>query len=195
LRMKIDGKIIGGLIVIGVFALSRRSRGSTPGTIPSGGNPSGDIFSISYLGSGCQYPRGIRNNNPGNLRVSNSAWQGKIPLSENQDYSCPSQAIKKEFEQFETYVWGVRAMTKLLSNYINNGYDTISKIISRYAPSSENNTEAYIQAVSQRTGIGQNEILTSSYSDLRVLVIAMSEHENGREAINGAIFDAAYSLL
>lgn len=83
------------------------------------------------------YPkRGIRNNNPFNIKKSHHDWLGK-----KQDGADPT------FEQFDTLELGVRAGLKLLTTYINRGYDTPEKIIKRFAPTSENNTENYIDFI------------------------------------------------
>ena len=116
------------------------------------------MAATSYLGR-ADLPRGMRNNNPGNLRISNNQWQGKVPVWENTD---------GEFEQFKEYRYGVRAMIKLIQNYIRSGDNTLVTIISRYAPATENDTAAYIRAVAGATGfspiygIGRNE--TSRYA-------------------------------
>lgn len=111
--------------------------------------------------------RGVRNNNPGNLRISKSNWVGKIPVSQNTD--C-------EFEQFYEWRYGVRAMIKLLQNYIASGHNTISKIVSRYAPSTENPTNNYIAFVEQETGINRNAIIGSN--NLYKVVDAMAQRES-----------------
>lgn len=71
--------------------------------------------------------RGIRNNNPGNLRVTPDKWVGKIPLSQNTD-------LNKSFEQFTEIKYGIRAMLIDLLGDIGKGKDTIRKLISEYAP-------------------------------------------------------------
>ncbi len=141
----------------------------------------------SYLNKS-GYPRGMRNNNPGNLRRSNSAWQGKIPHSSSGDTA---------FEQFVLYKWGVRAMIKLIINYINSGSNTITKIINKYAPSSENNTVAYINAVANQSGVNPNAPLNKNdYELLKRIIIAMVKHENGRaDAITESDFYVAWQLL
>ena len=81
-------------------------------------------------------PRGIRNNNPLNIRVGNH-WLGEV--------EHPSD---NEFEQFVCIHYGLRAAFVLLRRYIERyGLNTIPDIISRWAPSSENNTSAYIEKV------------------------------------------------
>lgn len=84
--------------------------------------------------------RGIRNNNPFNIRRSRSRWLGLgVP---NGDYSI---CRDKSFCQFQEMNYGLRAGLLLIANYIRyHRCDTISKIVSRFAPSSENDTSAYI---------------------------------------------------
>lgn len=79
--------------------------------------------------------RGVRNNNPFNIKRSQIVWVGEIPDSQKTD---------KVFEQFKSLNLGLRAGIKLLRNYVRKGFNTPEKIISRFAPSSENNTKAYI---------------------------------------------------
>ncbi|NDV47951.1 structural protein [Paludibacter sp. 221] len=91
---------------------------------------------------------GKRNNNPMNIRVSASnKWLGKV-------------ASDNDFEKFISMLFGLRAGIRLLKTYYNNGYCTISQIINRWAPYTENNTEGYISAVERGTGISRYTILT-----------------------------------
>lgn len=103
-------------------------------------------------------PRGLRNNNPGNLVLTNIAWQGKIPKPQNNDTN--NGVVVKHFEQFTNLEFGIRAMLKDLINDINKGKNTINKIISEYAPPTENNTGVYIQSVSKTLGVTPNQTLT-----------------------------------
>lgn len=172
--------VAGGIL----FLIARNARA---GASSAGGN--GDLIYLSYLGNSWM-PRGLRNNNPGNLKISNSQWQGKIPLSQNTDGT---------FEQFETYVWGIRAMTKLLRNHYMQtlGLRTIADIIPTYAPASDNNNEnAYINHVAQLTGFSPTGWLDRDYNTMQKLVIAMAAHENGvADAISPQLFNVAWSLL
>lgn len=88
-------------------------------------------------------PRGIRNNNPLNIRyVPANKWQGRVEVKKD-----------KEFEEFKTMYHGYRAAIKLIYNYMQKGLYTIPTIISKWAPLSENQTASYIRIVSQKTGI------------------------------------------
>ncbi|CAD0006566.1 hypothetical protein [Flavobacterium salmonis] len=88
--------------------------------------------------------RGIRNNNPGNLVLTNITWQGKIPNSQNTD---------GHFEQFTEVKYGIRAMLRDLTNDISKGKNTIRKLITEYAPPSENDTQKYIDVISKSVGL------------------------------------------
>ena len=82
-------------------------------------------------------PRGIRNCNPLNIRRNpRNKWLGLRPVQTDP-----------EFCQFKSMVYGVRAAFRLLLNYKKNGYDTARKVITRWAPPNENNTEGYIRTV------------------------------------------------
>lgn len=119
-------------------------------------------------------PRGIRNNNPLNIRKGNN-WKGERP---NQ--------TDKEFEEFESMQMGLRAAFILLRNYMN-GYggrqkpcNTIEKIVSRWAPEVENATRAYIRYVSDATGIHERQILFFNNKVMMCgIVQAMAFVENG----------------
>ena len=111
------------------------------------------------------YPIGFRNNNPGNLRPGDN-WQGMTGTNGG-------------FIVFSDMSFGIRALGTDLRTKINNGYDTISKIIYRYAPPSENDTGAYIESVSDDTGIPPLTKLEADYTTLHRLARAIINHENG----------------
>lgn len=114
--------------------------------------------------------RGLRNLNPGNIRRSKVRYKGE-----------KAESTDPEFRQFESMAWGYRAMFVLLHTYsVRYGCDTVSKMISRYAPPSENDTQAYIRRVAIRTGIdADRRIETTDASVMPKVVAAMSEVENG----------------
>jgi len=129
--------------------------------------------------------RGIRNNNPGNIRLSKDKWQGLAP-------SQPD----KEFFTFQNPVYGIRAIARLLINYQDDyGLRTIRGIISRWAPASENNTEAYIKRVAERTGFDADQPLDlHQHEYLKPLVIAIIWHENAQQPYTGEQIDKALVL-
>lgn len=132
-------------------------------------------------------PRGLRNNNPLNIEKTKGGnqWQGEIVPSKDS-----------RFAQFTSIAYGYRAAFKLLNNYQRNyGIDTIRKMISRWAPSNENHTEAYVKAVSDRSGVPADGRITTTNHDVMVLVVAaMSFVENGVEA-NIADVEAGWKLF
>ena len=95
---------------------------------------------------------------------------------------------------------GMRALCKLLNNYIKNGYNTIQKIISRYAPSSENNTAAYIATVSQMVSIPADRILggiadEGGIKSLAMVAAAIVTVENGDRVHYHYWYCYAYMVL
>lgn len=132
-------------------------------------------------------PRGIRNNNPGNLVYSKvNDWLGKVPKDKNTDGT---------FEQFTDYKYGVRALIILLRNYIKGDRNTISKIFAEYAPVTENNTQEYINFVAKRTGIKADARLTATKDIIKALSQAIAKMENGQEAITDAQFEEGFTEL
>ena len=82
-------------------------------------------------------PRGIRNNNPLNIRLSSNCWLGKVTPSTDG-----------EFEQFKSVEFGIRAGFIILRTYIRrHGVKYITQLIERFAPASENNVTAYVTRV------------------------------------------------
>jgi len=113
--------------------------------------------------------RGVRNNNPGNLNYVGQAGATK------------EGGQNGRFAVFETMQHGIAALYKQLQLYFSRGKDTIREIINTYAPSSENNTEAYISAIVRKLGKGADEILNSSDTETMFnLMRGIIDHENGK---------------
>ncbi len=111
--------------------------------------------------------RGLRNKNPFNIKKTGIDWQGEI---EGEDQT---------FETFESYEMGIRAGARILINYQErHGLDTVNEIISRFAPSTENNTSAYAKHVAQLLGVGLDEPINVR-ARLVDLAKAIIKHENG----------------
>lgn len=129
--------------------------------------------------------RGIRNNNPGNLEASDVfQWQGQT-------------GNDGRFATFSSPEHGIRALGKNLLAYHRRGLDTISKIISRWAPPQDNNdTSSYINKVSQALGVTPDTPLNvASPHVLSALSKAIIHHENGvipfsEQVINSGVFSA-----
>ena len=119
-------------------------------------------------------PRGYRNNNPGNIRLSRDHWQG---LAEEQN--------DDSFFQFETMAYGFRALIKILQNYHKkHGCRTISDYIRRWAPANENNTTAYIKSVCTALQVPSDFVLNINDRSVMIpLAYAIARHENGEKPI------------
>ncbi len=122
-------------------------------------------------------PRGLRNNNPGNIRINSDKFQGEIQPSQDN-----------AFKQFVSMAYGYRAMFAVLSTYHKRGLNTIEKIIGRWAPPNENHTRVYIDNVSKWSGVPKDEILTENSGENYIkIVAAMSRMENAIEANMGEV--------
>ncbi|MBD2797718.1 structural protein [Xenorhabdus sp. 18] len=129
--------------------------------------------------------RGIRNNNPGNIRHGDK-WQGLC-----------SRQTDKSFCQFQAPEYGIRAMFVILRNYVKlYGDKTIRQFISRWAPKIENDTEAYINYVSRTTDIASDAVIDVNHQEtMTALVKAMIRMENGKQPYSEATFEKAYGML
>ena len=123
-------------------------------------------------------PRGIRNNNPLNIRHSKDKWQG-----------AAATQTDKAFVQFQSMAYGYRAAWRTLQTYYTKLSEkkklyTVENIIHRWAPPKENDTKHYIRTVLSLSGIGGNERLlppttVTGYTRLSQLIAAMTVMENG----------------
>ena len=122
--------------------------------------------------------RGLRNNNPLNIRHSADEWLG-----------ARKKQTDKAFVQFRNMTYGYRAAWKIMQSYyerfvLRNKQFTVRNIISRWAPPTENDTEAYIRSVMNLSGIGGKENLLPpsnvfGYRRLSRLLAAMTCVECG----------------
>lgn len=119
-------------------------------------------------------PRGIRNNNPGNIRKSRDDWRGLLPSAQQTDPA---------FFRFESPAWGIRALTVIMRTYqVKHGLKTLRAIVNRWAPPHENDTEAYVADVAKAVGVGPDEPVDLLHGDtMRGLVLAIIKHENGEQ--------------
>lgn len=114
--------------------------------------------------------RGLRNLNPGNIRLGSFRYKGEVARSSD-----------RAFRQFESIEWGYRAMFVLLHTYARKyGCSTLRQMINRYAPPIENHTDNYIRRVAHSTHLSPDEeISTTDAAVMTAVVAAMSEVENG----------------
>lgn len=112
-------------------------------------------------------PRGIRNFNPGNIRRNATAWQGMAP-----EQTDPS------FVQFISAEYGIRAIAKIMRSYKALGLNTVREVIRRWAPPTENNTDAYIASVCAECSVEADDTVDLD-AVMDLLIKAIIWHENG----------------
>ena len=115
-------------------------------------------------------PRGIRNNNPGNIRLSPTRWKGQRNFQ-----------FDPAFVEFTSPLLGLRALMRLLLTYhFKYGLDSVTALINRYAPPHENATDGYIHQVSRKLGVERMARLDLCKPDVLIgLARAIVRHENG----------------
>ena len=114
--------------------------------------------------------RGLKINNPGDLRIGLPLYQGEISPSSDPD-----------FRQFDTMVNGIRAVAVTLMTYFNkHGITTLRDMAYRYAPPTENDTGIYVDTLSDRTGFDPDAVLDFP-TDLLAVTQAFIDAEQGQE--------------
>jgi len=135
------------------------------------GEPSdlGGAMRVPSVGGGSTGDaRGIRNNNPGNIRKSGEKWQGQT-------------GDDGDFVQFATPEHGIRALSRNLLSYDRQGYNTVEQIINRWAPPNENETDKYIAEVAGALEVPPNTRLDlTDINTLTKLSKAIIKKENGQ---------------
>lgn len=135
-------------------------------------------------------PRGLRNNNPLNIRISATNWRGKM---------VPSQ--DKAFEQFRDIYFGIRAGLCIIRTYINKyRLTTVAQVIARWAPECENDTSAYVRSVLNRANISPTERLQfNNKNQMCRLCWAMALVECGQQfkdtELRFSLFERAYEMV
>lgn len=118
--------------------------------------------------------RGLRNNNPGNIRLSRTTWAGEVQPSKDTS-----------FKQFESMAYGYRAVIKLLQNYRKlYGIMTVADFIKRWAPPTENNTSGYISRVCREMQVPSSYVPDiEDKATMCAFAAAISLVENGVPAV------------
>lgn len=130
-------------------------------------------------------PRGVRNNNPGNIDFNpRNNWVGQLGL-EPKTAGVPNP----RFALFDCAENGIRAIGKLILAYRGKdgmpgvgkpGIDTVTEVISRWAPGNENNTAAYVAAVAKRMVVLPGApLILGDYKALLGLVTGIIYQEEG----------------
>ncbi|MDO8608137.1 MAG: structural protein [Phaeospirillum sp.] len=118
-------------------------------------------------------PRGIRLNNPGNIKESpgdKTQWQGERATDDDP-----------VFEEFVSPEAGIRALARILLGYQRRyGLNTVTGIITRWAPGCENDTGSYITHVASHLGVTPGQTIDVTNPEVMTdLVEAIIRHENG----------------
>lgn len=118
--------------------------------------------------------RGLRNNNPGNIRINTDEFKGEIIPSPDP-----------EFKKFETMAYGYRAIFRTLQTYARKyKLTTLNQWIYRWAPPKDkNHTEAYVSFVCKYTQVGRDVPVDCDNKEFMCKVAAaISQQENGKVA-------------
>jgi hypothetical protein len=138
--------------------------------------------------SAAPIPRGIRNNNPLNIRIAQkNEWRGEVLAIVRSD---------SEFEQFEDPVFGLRAAIRLIRTHYRRGSNTIRKLAIVWAPPGENpHLDNYVRAVARHAGINPDTTLDFSRdAHLRPVLLGMIRAENGMQPYSEMTIDTAFAL-
>jgi len=118
----------------------------------------------------------IRNRNPLNLRPGGPTWNGQI-------------GVGRGFVQFESFEMGLRANYINMATKYRHGKTTIAKLVTVWAPETENPTGEYITSVTEYTGEGRNTKINFYDSGFMAkLATAMARVEAGPWRVNDAEF-------
>lgn len=150
--------LVAAAVIVGRMATRKNQDAppATPGTVP---NATSGV-------------RGIRNNNPGNIRKgSKKIWNGELWPSTDSSFS-----------QFISMAYGVRALLIDLVNKHKQGLNTVQKIIFKYAPPTENYSQVYANFVATRMGLGVNDTFKMTEANLIKFAKAVASFENGSAA-------------
>ena len=121
-------------------------------------------------------PRGIRNNNPGNIEDNGTAWRGRM-------------GNDGRFVIFDKPENGIRALARTLKTYRNlHGLTTVRGIINRWAPPFENDTTAYVNHVAGALGVTPDTSL--SEAETMDIVPVIIRHENGQQPYSETVLNA-----
>lgn len=137
-------------------------------------------------------PRGIRNNNPGNIDYNErTLWIGLANPPVEMGVPHP------RFARFIHPEYGIRAICRLLVTYqVKHRLYTVSAILNRYAPARENDTPAYVTSVAQKLGVDpvQTSISVRDRGVMHPLILAIIAHENGMQPYRDEVIENALDM-
>ncbi|EMN4129907.1 MULTISPECIES: structural protein [Providencia] len=133
--------------------------------------------------------RGVRNNNPGNINYNEAHyWKGQLPHD---------SSIEDKFCRFESPEYGVRALFALLRTYQRRySLQTVSQLITRWAPPDENNTDDYIHYVAQSLNVSPDTFINLENKTILInFSTSIIKYENNSQPYDELIFEKAWGLL
>ena len=113
-------------------------------------------------------------NNPMSLTDEGSQWIGR-----NGSVTAPSGV---KFVSFDTDVNGIRAGVINMLKQMNAGHNTVTKLITVYAPPTENDTVSYVNDVATQINVNAENVLNKNYDTVYALTKAIIAHEQGKRA-------------
>lgn len=154
---------------IGADYMQFMQQNGEPSSLSGAVRVSGEMPSGAAVSDGAGNARGIRNNNPGNIRKSKDVWVGQT-------------GNDGAFVTFATPAHGIRATGRNLLSYARQGYVTPEQIITRWAPpEDDNDTEGYIKFVSEYLNVPRDTRLDlTDMNTLTRLSMAIMIKENGQ---------------
>ncbi|WP_250211124.1 hypothetical protein [Morganella morganii] len=154
---------------IGADYMQFMQQNGEPSSLSGAVRVSGEMPSGAAVSDGSGNARGIRNNNPGNIRKSKDVWVGQT-------------GNDGAFVTFATPAHGIRATGRNLLSYARQGYVTPEQIITRWAPpEDDNDTEGYIKFVSEYLNVPRDTRLDlTDLNTLTRLSMAIMIKENGQ---------------
>jgi len=154
-------------------------------------------------------PKGIRNNNPGNIRISEDKWVGVDQMRTEQNRRLADRLRSQgkphnvDFVVFTGPDYGIRAMCLTLYTYQDRrtssdgtAIDTIRELVERWAPPTDGNpTEDYVDFMCSKTGYGEGEPLDfHDYDVMRRVIPALIHFENGVQPYPPQVIDKGLHL-
>lgn len=158
---------------IGADYMQFMQQNGEPSSLGGAVRVSGEMPSGAAASDGSGNARGVRNNNPGNIRKSKDVWVGQT-------------GNDGAFVTFATPAHGIRATGRNLLSYARQGYVTPEQIITRWAPpEDDNDTEGYIKFVSEYLNVPRDTRLDlTDLNTLTRLSMAIMIKENGQGEFN-----------
>lgn len=169
-------------LVVGTFAFFTRK--ASADSVDAGGSDVPEVKPLPQLSlpvaTSSSSPRGIRNNNPGNIEFTSIAWRGQV-------------GSDGRYAVFDTPVNGIRAMLLEIWDSIERDRDnTIRMLVRQWAPPNENDTSAYVNSVASQINYSADKVL--SYQQHAIpLAQAITRHENGINPYTAQQFRDAYA--